>query len=63
MDDKADVFAGQSVFERIFLPIAKYKIYNNKEAKASEDPAVSGPRMSENTHCPVSRRDFAHNSG
>jgi hypothetical protein len=45
------VIGEQWVFERIFLPIVDYALYDNKEAKASEALVVSGPRMSENTHC------------
>jgi iron-sulfur cluster assembly accessory protein len=36
-----------------FFADSQTNIFNNKEAKASEAPAVSGPRMSENSHFPT----------
>ena len=36
------------------MPIVNYTLFDDKEAKASEAPASSVPRMSENTYCPIS---------
>jgi hypothetical protein len=63
---------GQYALERIFLLIVNYPPYipplargeyKGGEAKASQAPVASGPRMSEKTYCPTCLREIIWDRG